>query len=159
MESRIEYRGEYRVLAPESVAWHIQAALTADRSGNYHTRDLALAEAQRIARERGLAASTCYDCRTTGEQLAALAAGLETVEVAIDRINMRLAALKNAPSIGDQRRLDTMYRVAMPLPGADAMRDQYDAEHDAAHVSYWDMRLLEMVERVNDRLAALVGGG
>ena len=50
MESKVEYQ----VLAPDSVAWFIQAALTADRSGNAHSRDLALAEAQRIAAERRL---------------------------------------------------------------------------------------------------------
>lgn len=44
----------YRVLAPDSVAWFIQAALVADRTGNYHTRDLALREAQRVAQERRL---------------------------------------------------------------------------------------------------------
>jgi hypothetical protein len=47
-------RTEYQVLAPDSVAWFIQAALVADRAGNVHTRDLALAEAQRIAAERRL---------------------------------------------------------------------------------------------------------
>lgn len=49
MESRVEYR----VLAPDSVAWFIQAALTADRSGNVAARDVALAEARRVAAERG----------------------------------------------------------------------------------------------------------
>jgi len=50
----MEKRIEYQVLAPNSVAWFIQAALVADRSGNAHSRDLALAEAQRIAAERRL---------------------------------------------------------------------------------------------------------
>lgn len=66
---------EYQVLAPDSVAWFIQAALVADRSGNYDTRDLALAEAQRIAQERRLvqqAPEPCYDCRTTGQRIADL---------------------------------------------------------------------------------------
>ena len=45
---------KYQVLAPDSVAWYIQAALVADRNGNEHTRDLALSEAQRIAAERRL---------------------------------------------------------------------------------------------------------
>jgi len=45
---------DYQVLAPDSVAWYIQAALVADRQGNEHTRDLALSEAQRIAAERRL---------------------------------------------------------------------------------------------------------
>ena len=50
MESKVEYQ----VLAPGSVAWFILAALTADRQGKEHTRDLALAEAQRIVAERRL---------------------------------------------------------------------------------------------------------
>jgi hypothetical protein len=39
----MEERTEYQVLAPDSVAWFIQAALVADRAGNVHTRDVALA--------------------------------------------------------------------------------------------------------------------
>lgn len=60
---------QYQVLAPDSVAWFIQAALVADRSGNHHTRDLALREAKRVAEERGLADEPCYDCRTTAQRL------------------------------------------------------------------------------------------
>lgn len=68
---------DYRVLAPDSVAWYIQAALVADRTGNEMARDHALAEAQRIAAERRLVEQPapdgsrvlCYDCRTTGQRL------------------------------------------------------------------------------------------
>lgn len=59
-----------QVLAPDSVAWYIQAALTADRIGNEHTRDLALAEAQRIAAARRLV--PCYDCRTNEQRIKEL---------------------------------------------------------------------------------------
>lgn len=45
---------DYQVLAPDSVAWYIQAALVADRTGNVAARDLALDEAQRIAEQRRL---------------------------------------------------------------------------------------------------------
>lgn len=69
MESKVEYR----VLAPDSVAWHIQAALVADRSGNEAARDLALCEAARVAAERRLVEPMKrYDCRTTGDRLASL---------------------------------------------------------------------------------------
>jgi hypothetical protein len=64
---------DYQVLAPDSVAWHIQAALVADRTGNVAARDLALDKAKSIAAERQLIEpDPGYDCRTTGERLAAL---------------------------------------------------------------------------------------
>ena len=74
----MEERSEYQVLAPDSVAWYIQAALVADRTGNVTARDVALSEAQRIAQERRLVEPMKrYDCRTTGERLAALEARLD----------------------------------------------------------------------------------
>lgn len=76
----------YRVLAPDSVAWFIQAALVADRQGNHHTRDLALAEAQRIAKERRLveqAPGPCYDCRTNQQRIADLEHRVEGLTTAL----------------------------------------------------------------------------
>lgn len=79
----------------------------------------------------------CYDCRTTGERLAALEA--------------RLDFLSN-------QFFTAMERVDAGLPGAHNMRNLYDAENDAAIVSYWDMQLLNMIETVNGRLGIVAGG-
>jgi hypothetical protein len=49
-------------------------------------------------------------------------------------------------------------RASLPLPGAGQMRDAYNPENDAAKVSYWDMMLLGMIERVNERLGLPIGG-
>ena len=76
----MDERSRYQVLAPDSVAWHIQAALVADRTGNQAARDLALDEARRIAAERRLVEQPapdgsrvlCYDCRTTDQKMAEL---------------------------------------------------------------------------------------
>lgn len=45
-------------------------------------------------------------------------------------------------------------KAMLPLPGVGQMLEQYDAEHDAAPVSYWDMKLLGMIEKVNERICA-----
>jgi len=54
--------------------------------------------------------------------------------------------------------LKAMERVDAGLPGVQYMRSQYDAENDAAIVSYWDMQLLNMIETVNGRLGIVAGG-
>ena len=82
----MEKRIDYQVLAPNSVAWFIQSALVADRTGNHHTRDLALAEAQRIAQERRLVQQTpepCYDCRTNQQRIADLERRVEGLTTAL----------------------------------------------------------------------------
>ena len=88
MESKVEYR----VLAPDSVAWHIQAALVADRSGNEAARDLALCEAARVAAERRLVEPMKrYDCQTTGQRIDAIEAGLPPqFQVAARRMRARM---------------------------------------------------------------------
>lgn len=58
----------------------------------------------------------------------------------------------------EERFFQAERRVTAGLPGADQMHEQYDAEHDAATISYWDMKLLAMIETTNSRLAAAIGG-
>lgn len=104
----MESKFKYQVLSPNSVAWFIQAALVADRSGNKHTRDLALSEAQRIAEERRLEQPApdgsrvqCYDCRTTEQRLKDLERDLRisngavhnTFNVHEDRLNRAMERL------------------------------------------------------------------
>jgi hypothetical protein len=49
--------------------------------------------------------------------------------------------------------------ASMPLPGVGQMLDAYNAERDAAPVSYWDMKLLGMIERLSERVSLSFGGG
>lgn len=70
----------------------------------------------------------------------------------------RLQALEKRWDFLSQQFLLVMQRVDAGLPGADYIREQYDAEHDAAPISYWDMKLLAMIETVNERLGVAVGG-
>jgi hypothetical protein len=83
----MDERTDYQVLAPDSVAWYIQAALVADRTGNVAARDLALDKAKRIAAERQLTPDPGYDCRTAGERLA-------LIDQRLDDLVERLAALE-----------------------------------------------------------------
>ena len=98
----------YQVLAPDSVAWHIQAALVADRTGNVAARDLALSEAQRIAQERRLSEQPCYDCRTTGERLAALERVVSEQAMQINDLTHRMIALDCGRVVADGRPADIL---------------------------------------------------
>lgn len=42
-------------------------------------------------------------------------------------------------------------------PLARSMYENYDAENDTSLVSYWDMQLLDMIERIGSRLMLLAG--
>jgi hypothetical protein len=94
----MDERTDYQVLAPDSVAWYIQAALVADRTDNVAARDLALDEARRIAEERQLTPDPGYDCRTTGGRLAVLEDRLQilsdTMRRIVAEIDNRLDALE-----------------------------------------------------------------
>lgn len=70
----------------------------------------------------------------------------------------RLQALEKRWDFLSQQFLLVMQHVDAGLPGADYMYEQYDAEHDAAIISYWGMKLLAMIETVNARLGVAVGG-
>lgn len=98
MESKVEYQ----VLSPNSVAWFIQAALVADRSGNEHTRDLALAEAQRIAAERRLAAAPAMANRATGQRDGELVLLEDDTILAVDILEAydMMARRERAQAIG-----------------------------------------------------------
>lgn len=100
---------------------------------------------------------------------------IQSVAKQVDALVQRLDVLEARPafSMHQQQRMDAIeaklrdtaqrlekvteaaQRAALALPGADGMREGYDAEHDAAPVSYWDMQLLGMIER----LAVAVGVG
>lgn len=99
METRIEYQ----VLAPDSVAWHIQAALVADRSGNVAARDVALAEAQRIAVERTLVEQPAprYDVahECNGVRLAELESQVKALAYTVSNLQ-RLAQQTHGPEAG-----------------------------------------------------------
>jgi hypothetical protein len=115
---------DYQVLAPDSVAWFIQAALVADRTGNTHTRDLALAEARRIAAERRLVEQPapdgsrvlCYDCRTNGERLDDLEARMEEV---LDTLSLLSARIDNNVDALASR-IAYLERHAQGITGPDA---------------------------------------
>lgn len=127
----MEERIDYQVLAPDSVAWFIQAALVADRQGNEHTRDLALAEAQRIAQERRLvqqAQEPCYDCRTNQQRIVDLeqrvkglttalgaCASSATVHSQGERLDAWLSSVRNLDS-----RVAYLERKAQGITGQDA---------------------------------------
>lgn len=150
---------DYRVLAPDSVAWHIQAALVADRAGNKAARDLALAEAQRIAQERRLAEQPapdglrvlCYDCRTNGERIAVLEDRLRILSDTMRRIvseqDRQLYALEES-----QNRL---------IHFAEALADQIHAEAQGNLAAFIQVdrlheAILVQVDKMDERLAERV---
>lgn len=116
---------DYRVLEPHSVAWYIQAALVADRTGNEAARDHALVEAQRIAQERRLTEQPapegsrvlCYDCRTNIERIAVLE----------DRLRILSDTMRRIVSLID-RRLDALEAAALQLSQEQFMRQAAEAE-------------------------------
>ena len=105
----MEERIEYQVLVPDSVAWFVQAALTADWLGNVSTRDLALAEAHRIADERRLVEQPApdgsrvlsYDVahECNGVRLAELERRMDAMEYTVRNLQ-RLAQGVHGPEAG-----------------------------------------------------------
>lgn len=83
--------------------------------------------------------------------------GLAGIEgpLPVDEACAELAYLRECA----QYAADMLKRVKSGLPGDDHMYQTYDAEHDAAQISFWDMKLLSMIEAVNTRLGVAVGGG
>lgn len=82
------------------------------------------------------------DAETFGEharRLDALAQRLDALEMRVNGMALRT-------------------ELHADLPGANQMEEVYDAEHDATFISYWDMKLLNMIRTVNDRLGVAVGG-
>ena len=133
----MEERSEYQVLAPDSVAWYIQAALVADRTGNVTARDVALSEAQRIAQERRLSERS-YDCRTTEERLAVQEDRLQILSDTMRRIVAELdqrvteqeAAIQAdiRERIEDRRRLDALEAAAAPAVANRAWMDEIERQ-------------------------------
>lgn len=128
--------------------------------------------AQRIAvLEDRISTVSATAARITGrieERLAELEEAIQAdiMERIADRKQLdgfahRLAALERDTTTERLEREDMSLRLEnvarrarLPLPSGQ-MRDAYDADHDAFPVSYWDMRLLAMIEQVNDRLAGV----
>ena len=148
----MEERSEYQVLAPDSVAWYIQAALVADRTGNVTARDVALSEAQRIAQERRLSERS-YDCRTTGERLA----------VQEDRLQILSDTMRRIVAEIDQR-LDALEAAATPaianrewMTATEGVLNQIEARLvalEAAGPAVADGRWMAEIERRLDALEA-----
>jgi len=121
-----------------------------------------------------------------GVRLAEIEARLATIERRIDgleigvprrpgayfipggrliEIERRLGALEHDTTMERLAREDmglrlenVARRARLRLPSGQ-MYEAYDADRDAAPVSYWDMRLLAMIEKINDRLAGVAEVG
>lgn len=142
----MENRVEYRVLSPDSVAWYIQAALVADQNGNEHTRDLALCEAARVAAERRLVEPMKrYDCRTTGQRIDAIEAGLPPqfqVEARRMRARMRYVAdvLRSARRMLDTPTEDEVDGLLLHAIGQLRMADGKDGADGSDEGRCYDCR-------------------
>ena len=68
---------------------------------------------------------------------------------ALTNLESRVAAL-------EARAAKTAERTRLELPAAKYLEQSYNPERDAFPVSYWDMRLMQMIETVNDRLRMAV---
>lgn len=78
-----------------------------------------------------------------------------------NNLDSRVASIDQRITALEQRLLDVAKRWGLsPLvsPLARSMYENYDAENDASLVSYWDMQLLDMIERVGSGLMLLAGG-
>lgn len=181
----MEERIEYQVLAPDSVAWYIQAALTADRSGNVAARDVALREAQRIAEERGVDGNgrgydVAHECN--GVRLAELESQHYTQTMLMrslaNRLDMlsemeeRLATIErrledDAATLGEHaRRIDGLTIGAPRRPGAYfipggrliEIERRVDALEQSQVASPWPLMIQRLHERI-DRVDAQNGMG
>lgn len=163
----MENRVEYRVLSPDSVAWYIQAALVADQNGNEHTRDLALCEAARVAAERRLVEPMKrYDCRTTGQRIDAIEAGLPPqfqVEARRMRARMRYVAdvLRSARRMLDTPTEDEVDGLLLHAIGQLRMADGKDGA-DGSGGECYDCRTtgqrLDALEAVVSEQAMQING-
>ena len=125
-----------------------------------------------------LAFEPCCDCRTTEGRVSDVEKRLAALDQRVngmalrtelqgeknylaERLDLELEMIQQVNKRLDflsHQFLEAMKRVDLPLPGEDYMAQQYDAEHDAAPISYWDMKLLTMIRVVNERLGVAVGG-
>lgn len=106
-----------------------------------------------------------YDLRTVEDRLATPVARLawmteieRRMDSDQDKLVQQYAGLSERIFTIEERNRKAAERAQLGLLGAEYMKDQYDAEHDASKISYWDMQLLAMIETVNARLASLGGG-
>lgn len=102
--------------------------------------------------------SDSYDGRTVDEWVTEIEQRMNSDQ---DKLVQQYAGLSERIFTIEERSRRTAERVRLGLPAAEYVREHYDEYlgSKTERPTYWDIKLLAMIELLSERLAMAVGGG